>query len=124
MNLEDWLQLIGEHVRELRGNVNQEDFAARCGISRAMLSIVENGKRSYGVRVLAQILAKGQANADWFSRLVSARSLAEQRLFVGLKEILESKDENAKTLTRLTIQNAHSSVTSSGGGHPSRHRSR
>jgi len=50
----DW-SAVGRRVRELRGfDTNQQEFAARVGISQAYLSNVEHGKVEIGGRDLAE----------------------------------------------------------------------
>ncbi len=44
-------------MRALRGKENQDAFAERVGVSRALLIIIEKGKRSYGIEPLLRILS-------------------------------------------------------------------
>ncbi len=44
-------------MKALRGEENQDAFAERVGISRALLIIIEKGKRSYSIEPLLRILS-------------------------------------------------------------------
>ncbi len=60
--MREWLLLVGARLRELRGDEKQEVFAKRIGVSRALLIIMEKGKRSYGIEPL--LLALSGATKD------------------------------------------------------------
>jgi transcriptional regulator with XRE-family HTH domain len=64
-----WRKRLGQEVRKRRGSEKQEAFAAKIHISRAQLSIIENGARSYNIDPLLQALAG--ADADPVADLVS-----------------------------------------------------
>lgn len=52
-----WLKRIGSEVVRRRDSEKQEAFADRIKISRATLSVIENGTHGYGVEPLLQVLA-------------------------------------------------------------------
>ena len=61
----DW-KSVGRRVRELRGfDVNQEDFAARIGVTQAYLSLIEHGKREIGGGVLFRISREFGKSIEW-----------------------------------------------------------
>lgn len=54
-----WLKRIGARVKKVRADLGekQEAFGKRIHVSRAQLSIIENGSRSYGIEPLLHVLA-------------------------------------------------------------------
>jgi hypothetical protein len=61
----DW-KAVGRRIRELRGfDMNQEDFAARIGITQAYLSLIEHGKREIGGGVLFRISREFAKSIEW-----------------------------------------------------------
>jgi len=61
----DW-KAVGRRVRQLRGfDVNQENFAARIGITQAYLSLIEHGKREIGGGVLFRISREFGKSIEW-----------------------------------------------------------
>jgi transcriptional regulator with XRE-family HTH domain len=61
----DW-KAVGRRVRELRGfDMNQEDFAARIGVTQAYLSLIEHGKREIGGGVLFRISREFGKSIEW-----------------------------------------------------------
>ncbi len=61
----DWIA-VGRRVRELRGfDTNQEEFAARVGISQAYLSNVEHGKVEVGAEILLKIAREFGKTIEW-----------------------------------------------------------
>jgi transcriptional regulator with XRE-family HTH domain len=64
-----WRKRLGQEIKERRGTEKQESFANRIKISRAQLSIIERGARSYSIDPVLQILAG--VSADPVATLVS-----------------------------------------------------
>jgi transcriptional regulator with XRE-family HTH domain len=61
----DW-KAVGRRIRELRGfDMNQQDFAARIGVTQAYLSLIEHGKREIGGRVLFRISRESGKSIEW-----------------------------------------------------------
>ena len=59
------LELIGSRIRELRGEILQEELAAYLGISQGQLSKIERGKLGPTVEVLVRLVDKFGRSADW-----------------------------------------------------------
>jgi len=61
----DW-SAVGRRVRELRGfDMNQQEFAARVGISQAYLSNVEHGKVEVGAEIVLRIAREFDKSMEW-----------------------------------------------------------
>ena len=63
-NLAD-LEAIGSRIRELRGEMLQEELAEYLGISQGQLSKVERGKLGPTAEVLLRLVEKFGKSADW-----------------------------------------------------------
>jgi DNA-binding transcriptional regulator YiaG len=59
------LQAIGQRIRELRGQVTQEKFAALLRISQAQLSKYELGQSAPPLGVLAKLATSFGKTVDW-----------------------------------------------------------
>ena len=59
------LQAIGARIRELRGNMFQEDLAAYLEISQGQLSKIERGKLAPTPETLIRLVEKFGKSADW-----------------------------------------------------------
>jgi transcriptional regulator with XRE-family HTH domain len=59
------LRAIGSRIRELRGEILQEELAAYLGISQGQLSKVERGKLGPTAEVLLRLVEKFGKSADW-----------------------------------------------------------
>lgn len=59
------LKAIGSRIRELRGDMLQEEFAACLGISQGQLSKVEHGKLGPTAEMLLRLVDKCGRSADW-----------------------------------------------------------
>ena len=60
-NLKD----IGERVRELRGDVSQDEFAPQLGITQGQLSKIERGQAEPSVAVLVKLRERFNKTLDW-----------------------------------------------------------
>jgi transcriptional regulator with XRE-family HTH domain len=61
----DW-SAVGRRIRELRGfDMNQQEFAARVGISQAYLSNMEHGKVEVGAAILLRIAHEFGKTVEW-----------------------------------------------------------
>jgi len=59
------LAAIGGRIRELRGDVLQEELAAFLGISQGQLSKVERGKLAPTAEILLRLVERFGKSADW-----------------------------------------------------------
>jgi len=59
------LEVIGARIRELRGEMLQEELAASLGISQGQLSKIEHGKLGPTAEVLLRLAEKFGKSADW-----------------------------------------------------------
>ena len=59
------LELIGSRIRELRGEILQEELAAYLGISQGQLSKIERGKLGPTAEVVLRLVGKFGKSADW-----------------------------------------------------------
>ena len=59
------LQAIGSRIRELRGQMLQEDLAAYLGVSQGQLSKIERGKLGPTAEVLLRLIERYGKSADW-----------------------------------------------------------
>lgn len=58
--LQIWLEKLGEKLRERREltwGKKQEQLAVAAGVTRAMVSIIENGTRGYGIEALLRVVS-------------------------------------------------------------------
>lgn len=62
--LADW-DLIGFRIRELRGEMLQEELAAYLGISQGQLSKIERGKLGPTAEIVLRLVEKFGKSADW-----------------------------------------------------------
>ena len=62
------LKAIGERIREIRGEVLQEELAVYLGISQGQLSKIERGKMAPTVEILVRLSEKFGKNVDWIVR--------------------------------------------------------
>lgn len=59
------LEVIGARIRELRGEMLQEELAEYLGISQGQLSKIERGKLGPTVEVLLRLVERFDKNVDW-----------------------------------------------------------
>lgn len=85
-----FLVRVGQIVRELRGTRTQDEIAKKAGISRSILSNIENGRNWEG-RNLAKILAVLGADIDSLFDVSGAMD-RERQLHQRLNELLRADD--------------------------------
>jgi len=59
------LEAIGSRIRELRGEILQEELAEYLGISQGQLSKVERGKLAPTAEMLIRLVKRFEKRADW-----------------------------------------------------------
>jgi transcriptional regulator with XRE-family HTH domain len=59
------LHAMGQRIRQIRGDLTQEDFALSLGISQAQLSKYELGQTALPLGVLVKLAQKSGRLADW-----------------------------------------------------------
>jgi len=59
------LEVIGSRIRELRGEMLQEELAKYLGISQGQLSKIERGKLGPTAEVLLRLVERFGKSADW-----------------------------------------------------------
>jgi transcriptional regulator with XRE-family HTH domain len=59
------LKAIGTRIRQLRGDVLQEDLAVYLGISQGQLSKIERGKLGPTPETLVRLIERFGKSADW-----------------------------------------------------------
>ena len=59
------LEVIGSRIRELRGEMLQEELAKYLGISQGQLSKIERGKLGPTAEVLLRLVERFGESADW-----------------------------------------------------------
>jgi transcriptional regulator with XRE-family HTH domain len=57
--------LIGYRIRELRGEILQDELAGDLGVSQGQLSKIERGKLGPTAEVLLRLVEKFGKSADW-----------------------------------------------------------
>jgi len=62
------LKAIGERIREIRGEVLQEELAVYLGISQGQLSKIERGKMAPTVEILVRLSERFGKSVDWIVR--------------------------------------------------------
>jgi transcriptional regulator with XRE-family HTH domain len=62
------LKAIGDRVRQLRGEVLQDDLAAELGISQGQLSKIERGRVAPTLDVLLGLADRFKTSIDWIAR--------------------------------------------------------
>ena len=81
------LTAIGKRIRQLRGEVRQNDFAPILGITQGQLSKIERGKVAPSVEVLLRLRDLFGKKVDWILTGKDKNSeikLAETQSFCGL----------------------------------------
>ena len=59
------LEIIGSRIRELRGEMLQEELATYLGISQGQLSKIESGKLGPTAEVLLRLVERFGKSTDW-----------------------------------------------------------
>jgi DNA-binding transcriptional regulator YiaG len=59
------LHALGQRIRQLRGDITQEDFARSLGISQAQLSKYELGQSALPLGSLVKLAQKSGRTTDW-----------------------------------------------------------
>ena len=59
------LEVIGSRIRELRGEMLQDELAKNLGISQGQLSKIERGKLGPTAEVLLRLVERFGKSADW-----------------------------------------------------------
>jgi DNA-binding transcriptional regulator YiaG len=59
------LETIGSRIRELRGEMHQEELAGYLGISQGQLSKVERGKLAPAAEMLIRLIERFGKRSDW-----------------------------------------------------------
>jgi transcriptional regulator with XRE-family HTH domain len=59
------LEAIGSRIRELRGEMHQEELAKYLGISQGQLSKVERGKLAPTAEILVRLIERFGKRSDW-----------------------------------------------------------
>lgn len=59
------LKAIGARIRQLRGDVHQEELAAHLGLSQGHLSKIERGQWAPTVEVLVRLSERFKADIGW-----------------------------------------------------------
>jgi len=62
------VKAIGERIREIRGDVLQEELAVYLGISQGQLSKIERGKMAPTVEILVRLSERFGKGTDWIVR--------------------------------------------------------
>lgn len=62
------LKAIGSKIRDLRGDVRQEDFAIQLGISQGHLSKVERGQLPPTLEIVLRLAVRFNKTLDWLVR--------------------------------------------------------
>jgi transcriptional regulator with XRE-family HTH domain len=62
------LKEIGSRIRDLRGDVRQEDFAIQLGISQGHLSKVERGQLAPTLEIVLKLAVRFDKTLDWLVR--------------------------------------------------------
>lgn len=58
---------IEERIRHIRGDMNQNEFGRRIGLSKHAISGIENGKRTLTERVKNDICREYNVDYDWLT---------------------------------------------------------
>lgn len=89
-----WLKEIGEDLQHRRDATDEKQhvFADRLGISRATMSAIENGSRSYGIVPLLRALAGVTKDPvkDLMSRKFKTGNKEHDELHRRLQELLDA----------------------------------
>ncbi len=56
---------IGERIRQLRGEVSQDDFAPSIGITQSQLSKIERGVLAPSIEMLLRLRKRFGKSVDW-----------------------------------------------------------
>lgn len=62
------LAAVGKRIRELRGNILQEELATRLGISQGQLSKIERGRLAPAAQTLVGLSEEFGKPVDWLLR--------------------------------------------------------
>lgn len=59
------LKAIGARIRALRGNLSQEEFAPKIGVSQGQLSKIESGRIGPDLKTLVSLAGRFDKSLDW-----------------------------------------------------------
>ena len=117
--LKAWLKMLGEEVRAARkaSGLKHDVFAREIGVSKATLSIMANGTRSYGVDGLLAALAAGGRDPV---KVILKQELPEvnsehQRLHEKLEAVLNGESDLASA-ARINVETVYDKHLATRGG--------
>ena len=62
---DDFKKAIGQRIRQLRGNLSQEDFARELGTVRGYIGDIERGRTKPSLELLYSLAVKYGVSIDW-----------------------------------------------------------
>ena len=114
---------FGERLKELRGNLSQEDFALKIGTKQTTLSNWERGFREPNFSGLVLISTSCGVSSDWLLGLTDERApggtdASDARIAELEKKIIRLEGENAALQKALSIVGGHHAHPVKTGGAP------
>lgn len=92
---------FGKHLKEIRGQVSQKDFAKIIGVSQNHLSNLENGKREPTISLLLLLAEKkGIDISYWFSPDYGERPLSTE---TNAADICPSTNDRQRPVPKIQI---------------------
>lgn len=65
---------FGARLKELRGEMRQEEFGKRIGVSRTSISYYENGSRTADIEIIDRLCREFDVSADWLLGRIHVKS--------------------------------------------------
>ena len=114
---------FGERLKELRGNLSQDDFAFKIGTKQTTLSNWERGFREPNFSGLVLIANSCGVSADWLLGLTDDRApgatvTTDARIAELEKKVIRLEGENSALQKALAIVGGHRVQPAKTGGVP------
>ena len=114
---------FGERLKELRGDLSQDDFALKIGTKQTTLSNWERGFREPNFSGLALIATSCGVSADWLLGLTDERApgatvTTDARIAELEKKVIRLEGENSALQKALAIVGGHRVQPAKTGGAP------
>ena len=114
---------FGERLKELRGDLSQDDFALKIGTKQTTLSNWERGFREPNFSGLALIATSCGVSADWLLGLTDDRApgaavTTDARIAELEKKVIRLEGENSALQKALAIVGGHPARPAKTGGAP------
>ncbi len=116
---------MGERLRQIRGDLSQQEFADSLSVSRAYISDVERGKTKPSLELLAEVAVKYHSDIHWLvtgehqDRLVQFETLQStsrsndpfKQFLDTLWDVYEDADDDTQAWMRIQLKRSFPDIT-------------